>query len=61
MAITYPFGRLYFSPVSPNNPARKRSTNNKVEPWRSFGLAFRVNGQTLRITSKALVVENPNE
>jgi hypothetical protein len=31
-------------------------------PWRSFGgLAFRVGGQILRVTSKALVVENPND
>ena len=31
-------------------------------PWRSFGgLAFRIGGQTLRVTSKALVVENPND
>jgi hypothetical protein len=61
MAITYPFGRLYFSPVSPTNPARKRSINpNKggTEPWSAFGIAFRVNGQTLRVLSKALVVEN---
>jgi hypothetical protein len=43
--------------LSPPNP------NVGIEtPWLTFGgLALRVGGQILRVTSKALAVENPND